>query len=223
VYWQIGDSGSGREFYKELLAGIASADPAITGLYQVPYLDHGWIPANHLKSGMHLKTPDGQAAIVVGGSVPAVHDGWMWDLTVPGNNDHDFYVVTTAGGNPPALNADAGSTAVLVHNEGGPCPVLSSPNPVPNAIRNAYEDIKSGSGVQRFNADGTPDIFTATHGEPLSVQRQWGGSTVWEVPGARNPGMTRILINPRGQMGYTINHYTSILEFAAPHYPDWGW
>jgi hypothetical protein len=52
---------------------------------------------------MHLKTPDGQTAVVVVGSVPAVHDGWMWDLTVPGNNDHDFYVVT-------------GMTPVLVHN-----------------------------------------------------------------------------------------------------------
>ena len=41
---------------------------------------------------MHLKTPDGQTAVVVGGSVPAVHDGWMWDLTVPGDDDHDFYV-----------------------------------------------------------------------------------------------------------------------------------
>ena len=39
-----------------------------------------------------LQGPDGQPAVVVGGSVPAVHDGWMWDLTVPGNNDHDFYV-----------------------------------------------------------------------------------------------------------------------------------
>jgi hypothetical protein len=38
VYWQIGGSGSGREFYRELLAGIASADPAITGLYEVPGL-----------------------------------------------------------------------------------------------------------------------------------------------------------------------------------------
>jgi hypothetical protein len=58
---------------------------------------------------MHLKTPDGQSAVVVGGSVPAVHDGWMWDLTVPGNNDHDFYV-------------DAAATAVLVHN----CPAPDS-------------------------------------------------------------------------------------------------
>jgi hypothetical protein len=55
---------------------------------------------------MHLKAPDGQSAVVVGGSVPAVHDGWMWDLTVPGNNDHDFYV-------------QPGATAVLVHNDNG--------------------------------------------------------------------------------------------------------
>jgi hypothetical protein len=56
---------------------------------------------------MHLKTPGGQVAVVVGGSVPAVHDGWMWDLTVPGNNDHDFYVL-------------AGYTPVLVHNASCP-------------------------------------------------------------------------------------------------------
>jgi hypothetical protein len=35
-----------------------------------------------------------------------MHDGWMWDLTVPGNDDHDFYVA-------------AGETPVLVHNQ---CP-----------------------------------------------------------------------------------------------------
>jgi hypothetical protein len=42
VYWQVGDSDSGREFYQELLDGIASADPAITGLYQVPDLSARW-------------------------------------------------------------------------------------------------------------------------------------------------------------------------------------
>ena len=44
VYWQIGDSGStaAREFYQELLRGIASADPAITGLYEVPDLTARW-------------------------------------------------------------------------------------------------------------------------------------------------------------------------------------
>jgi hypothetical protein len=42
VYWQIGDSDSGQEFYQELLDGIASAGPAITGLYQVPDLSARW-------------------------------------------------------------------------------------------------------------------------------------------------------------------------------------
>src|SRR5580700_3989776 len=44
-----------------------------------------WIPANNLKAGEKLKTPDGQVAVADGGTVPADHDGWMWDLTVPGN------------------------------------------------------------------------------------------------------------------------------------------
>jgi hypothetical protein len=74
------------------------------------YLDK-FLPASNLKPGTHLKTPDGQSAVVVGGSVPAVHDGWMWDLTVPGNNDHDFYVTVSGG------------TGVLVHNENEPCSV----------------------------------------------------------------------------------------------------
>jgi hypothetical protein len=78
-------------------------DPDLASAVNTPYLHYGWIPANHLKTGMHFKTPDGQSAVVVGGSVPAVHDGWMWDLTVPGNNDHDFYVTVA-------------TTAVLVHN-----------------------------------------------------------------------------------------------------------
>ena len=42
VYWQIGDSDSGREFYRELLDGIATDDPAITGLYAVPDLTARW-------------------------------------------------------------------------------------------------------------------------------------------------------------------------------------
>lgn len=70
-----------------------------------PYL-HQWIASNKLAKGEHLRTANGTPATVVGGSVPAVHDGWMWDLTVPGNNDHDFYV-------------EPGATAVLVHNDNG--------------------------------------------------------------------------------------------------------
>jgi hypothetical protein len=42
VYWQIGDSGGGLEFCRELLRGIAGADPAVTGLYAVPDLTARW-------------------------------------------------------------------------------------------------------------------------------------------------------------------------------------
>jgi hypothetical protein len=40
----------------------------------------------------------------------------MWDLTVPGNNDHDFYVLSSGhdGHHDPADKA--GATSVLVHN-----------------------------------------------------------------------------------------------------------
>jgi hypothetical protein len=40
VYWQIGDSGSdaAQGFYRDLLAGIAVADPQIMSLYRVPGL-----------------------------------------------------------------------------------------------------------------------------------------------------------------------------------------
>jgi hypothetical protein len=51
--------------------------------------------------------------VVVGGSVPAVHDGWMWDLTVPGNNDHDFYVEPATV--LPSTRVGP-AVAVLVHN-----------------------------------------------------------------------------------------------------------
>ena len=42
VYWQIGDSSSGREFYQELLRGIASADPEVMSPYATPDLTARW-------------------------------------------------------------------------------------------------------------------------------------------------------------------------------------
>jgi len=87
-------------------------------LFWDPSLDHGWIPAKHLKPGERLKTPDGTLAVVVGGSTPKVHDGWMWDLTVPGNNDHDFYVLTAVVGSVRTGNITSDGVPVLVHNCG---------------------------------------------------------------------------------------------------------
>jgi RHS repeat-associated protein len=64
-----------------------------------------WVKAAALKYGTRLRTADGGLATAAGGHAPKTTTGWMWDLTVPGNNDHDFYVVVQAG-----------DAAVLVHN-----------------------------------------------------------------------------------------------------------
>ena len=62
-----------------------------------------WTKAGALKHGDHLRTSNGVTATVVGGHTPADTTGWMWDLTIPGGNDHDFYIDTIVG-------------TVLVHN-----------------------------------------------------------------------------------------------------------
>jgi hypothetical protein len=86
-----------------------------------------WLPASNLKPGEHLKTTNGATVTVVGGTVPKQRDGWMWDLTVPGNNDHDFYVLAASDGNGPhAYNAITRDTPVLVHNASCPRFVVDS-------------------------------------------------------------------------------------------------
>ncbi len=108
-----------------------------------------FLPASNLKPGTHLKTPDGQSAVVVGGSVPAVHDGWMWDLSVPGNNDHDFYVQTA-------------TTAVLVHN--------CSPGEITGYTRHGLNQAISRDGV-----GVSPSAINDAVSNPISVAEQTGG------------------------------------------------
>ncbi len=62
-----------------------------------------WAEAGTLRYETRLRIPSGGTVTVTGGWAPKITTGWMWDITVPGNNDHDFYIDTTA--------AD-----VLVHN-----------------------------------------------------------------------------------------------------------
>lgn len=51
----------------------------------------------------YLRAPGRASVTVVGGYAPADPAGWMWDISVPGGGDHDFYI-------------HAVNTAVLVHN-----------------------------------------------------------------------------------------------------------
>lgn len=82
---------------------------------------HTWVKAAGLRNGEHLRTADGQPAVAAGGHTPANHDGWMWDLTISGDNDHDFYVVAgdasrTADSNTATVLAPHDRTTVVTHN-----------------------------------------------------------------------------------------------------------
>jgi hypothetical protein len=100
-----------------------SEDIRTTGshLFWDPY-QHQWIASNKLSNGEHLLTANGTVAIADGGTIPKQHDCWMWDLTVPGNNDHDFYVLAV-GASVRTYHGLAGATPILVHNTGPDCGV----------------------------------------------------------------------------------------------------
>jgi len=79
----------------------------------------------------------------------------MWDLTVPGNNDHDFYVVPeqSDGSAQHAYYAVTGDTPVLVHNSGPGCGELwIHPDKIPHHyMRTSDEGIMH---AKDFGVDG---------------------------------------------------------------------
>jgi hypothetical protein len=86
----------------------------------------------------------------------------MWDLTVPGDNDHDFYI-------------DTGSGTVLVHNEDGPCPTS------PNQMQRQIEKRQAPQGVDRictrcsYSADNPQPHVHFTNKRPtLNMDGTWG-------------------------------------------------
>jgi RHS repeat-associated protein len=70
---------------------------------------HRWVKAAALGHGSHLSSGGSAAVTILGGYAPKAKNGWMWDLSVPGGGDHDFYI-------------DVATTAVLVHNCDDPDP-----------------------------------------------------------------------------------------------------
>ena len=125
-----------------------------------------WIKAAALKYGTHLRTPTGSTATVLGGSTPRDTTGWMWDLTVPGNNDHDFYVVTAVA-------------SVLVHN----CGVSAEPGPAPHgSTLEQYAEANRGA----TNAT-TPDFvteYTSPSGARYYGRTEMPGSPINIPPGS---------------------------------------
>ena len=130
-------------------------------LFYDPSLNQ-WVNANKLSKSEHLLAADGTVATADGGTTPKRHDGWMWDLTVPGNNDHDFYVLSqsTSGHKD---NVVARGTPVLVHNV-GERPVNGMPHGTAGEESEMGEMIKEGytsivPQVRFINSNG--DVFVA--------------------------------------------------------------
>jgi hypothetical protein len=132
-----------------------------------------WQPAAKLKKGERLLTPGGAQATADGGTVPAQHAGWMWDLTIPGNNDHDFYI-------------DIAATAVLVHN----CPtddVPSSQDTIHSTLRDGERNIESSEVIK--NAE---NVYYDENGNQVYRWSQSGGNSQIVI---RNPANGNILTN----------------------------
>jgi hypothetical protein len=175
--------------------GTAVIDTTRTHLFWDPYLKQ-WVAAAKLKKGQHLKTANGATVTVEGGTVPVRHDGWMWDLTVPGNNDHDFYVeVTTAD--------------VLVHNEDDPEENVDDCGPDLDALSKSGEKPIGGQGMTKAGAS------LAQHGEALGYDDLTGGPEAKNMLG--QDLLDEILTNP-GSTVSTVptGNFAGGLRFITP-------
>ena len=174
-------------------------------LFWDPYL-HQWIPANHLKTGEHLKTPNDTLATADGGTIPKDHEGWMWDLTVPGNGDHDFYVLPAPTTSQHTYYVMSESTPVLVHNcsneVGTRVDYSDSDNDLVNAVQNqrlADGPSLGGPGRGNYGAARLDDgsIITGRSGgglhaeEDLINQASSSGRTITDIYTERAPCAAR--------------------------------
>jgi hypothetical protein len=137
-------------------------DTTSNHLYWVPggRGDGQWVKADALKYGTRLRTPSGSdTAAVLGGWIPVQRDGWMWDLTVPGNNDHDFYINVT-------------SADMLVHNDD--CPTS------PNQMQRQVDRGRAPAGIDRVDTanpgtdDAQPHIHFKGWRSTLNQDGTWG-------------------------------------------------
>jgi hypothetical protein len=114
-------------------------DPDLVSAVNTP-TNGTWVQAAKLRVGESLQASNGAIVTAEGGTTPANPDGQMWDLTVPGNNDHDFYVRIAA-------------TAVLVHNTS--CNTFGDQSP------SGRMDIPNTPGVYKITVavDGDTDTY----------------------------------------------------------------
>jgi hypothetical protein len=122
-----------------------------------------WTRAAALRPGDHLRAPSRVTATVVSGRIPTDSTGWMWDLSVPGGNDHDFYIDTVAA-------------AVLVHN----CP--TEYHPIRNMVRRCLAPVLNA--IMTYLPPG--NNYPSYPPIPTGTSYEWRYQRDTEEP--KNPG-----------------------------------
>ena len=101
----------------------------------------------------------------------------MWDLTVPGNNDHDFYIVPAepAGSGDAHHDVAAAMVPVLVHNCGGTVYRVIRPDEDPSVglfPKNADANVSIDEHVRVGSRPGFESQFISTT-RNIDVARAW--------------------------------------------------
>ena len=122
-----------------------------------------WTKAAALRYGDHLRTSNGAVATVVRGRAPADTVGWMWDLSVPGGGDHDFYIDTTIA-------------TVLVHNCDDPFESTRYSSKVQQQMSGPAGEYHSFPElVQNYATPDDVSVEPGADGEPYTHVRIPGG------------------------------------------------
>jgi RHS repeat-associated protein len=185
-------------------------------LFWDPYL-HKWIEAAKLATGEQLLTADDSVATADGGTTPKQDVGDMWDLTVPGNNDHDFYVLAEpvgyAGDASAAISA-VKSVPVLVHNCMTLPPILGSgnaysvafearlPSSLWTASREAHFAAANKALYEAMSADPSfaaemeemiPGVTQGVAPGPRGAFKRSSPSVLWTWHHAAEPGVMQLV------------------------------
>ncbi len=134
-----------------------------------------WTKAASLKYGDYLRTSDGTIATAADGYVSASASGWMWDLSVPGGDDHDFYI-------------DVAATAVLVHN----CPIDDGSS----SEETIHSTLRGGAGERNIESseviNNAEKMYYDENGNQVYRWSQPDGNSQIAI---RNPANGNILTN----------------------------
>jgi hypothetical protein len=148
--------------------------------------------ADALAPGDRLRTASGLNEVsVIGGYVPRDHDGWMWDLTIPGGNDHDFYVVASMPAGQGVSVIMVGGLSVLVHNSSEPVPDSAQVPDLTGMTQTEADNILSDNGFRlQAISPGGYATYVGADGSKITIRLGDGRVTRTSIvdagPNAKN-------------------------------------